>query len=163
MKTPIGLLVALTAFLTGSAAAQEDGLPPDEHRGPLGSPVQNPNINQYANPTAPAILPPNHLSDPMAPTYPAGSDKPAFPGGTIGDKPGSRADMPDTAGDRKKQVQKERALPEPGLETTHTGAPLGEEASPTHLPEGEEAAPGAGSTPGADVPPGAVQGGPQPY
>jgi hypothetical protein len=131
----IGIMLAAAA-----AAAQTDSGP----QGPLGSPVQN--INGGYNITAPAQLPANYTRDSMAPTYPAADDKPSSRGGTVGDDPAKRQDMPDEHGYRRQQLLRERALPEPNA-GTHTATPPGQEASPG-VP--------------AEVEPGSVQGGPQP-
>lgn len=141
MKTSTGLALAVTALLPFAAFAEEDE--------GAQAPPPTQNINAYGNPTAAPHLPPTFSQDsvaPMAPTFPAASDKPSSRGGSVGDAPELRRDAPDTLGTRKQQFERERALPEPG-EGTHTGTPPGVEASP--------------GTP-SDVNPGALQGGPQP-
>ena len=139
MRSSIGL--SFGVLLAASAAAAQNGADSQSQ------PVQN--INAGFNPTAPVHQPSNFLSDasaPMSPTYPAADDKPAFRGGSVGDDPDKRRDMPDPQRLRERKFRRERALPEPNS-GTHTSTPPGEEASPNSPPEEN---------------PGAVEGGPQP-
>lgn len=136
--------LTVVALLAAAAACAQDANPPGNTA---------PNINSYGNPTAAAQLPSNFVGDPMAPTYPAGNNMPAWRGGTMGADPAKAKGAPDRAGERKAKLRRERSLPEPDANQAPSNA------------SGSELAPEAGfapPVPTTDVNPGALQGGTQP-
>jgi hypothetical protein len=139
------LAALLTATLTRSAAAQNGSGINTDSPGPPGAPA--PNINTGGNPSAPP--PPSSIG--ISPTYPAGSNMPAWRGGTIGADPALDKGALDRAGTRKAKLSRERSLPEPGVN-----------ANPSTAPGTEETPESGFAPPDPSVNPGALEGGSRP-